>query len=254
MELMPRLLSKFSQAAFLVLFAALLVAPSWAQQVVLKDGFVVHIHKYHVSADKLYYVGDDGKQTSILLSDINLALTQQLNAEEKTALKLPGMSNTRKTTTADQKTESLGELAQRLRPKNLKPATQRVFTNENFQSEPASAGQSNVSKPLSNAQIRQRAEDMLREASTKTEQLFAIDALGDDLEDIQFPGRSRWEEQLYESEQKLIADARLCLSNRVSDKGPPQDAACSNLDWDEAKTDSLKSKGREMAREWKSRK
>jgi hypothetical protein len=124
-------MSKLLQSAVVVLFGVFSALPSSAQQVALKSGFVVQIQKYHVAGNKLYYVGPDGKAVSVPLDQINMELTQQLNAAEKTPLKLPGMSATNETD-RDDRAASLGEQAKRLRPEDSKATNQRVFTDDNF--------------------------------------------------------------------------------------------------------------------------
>src|SRR5487761_130493 len=125
------MLAKLRRVLVLFALATLCSLPLYAHQVALKNGFVIHFQKYRVADNKLYYVGDSGKEVAVPLSTINMELTQQLNTAEKTPLKLPGMSATQETN-GDGQPASLGELAQRLRSKDAKTTNQRVFTNDDF--------------------------------------------------------------------------------------------------------------------------
>ena len=238
----------------IVLSAMLLAASSlFAYDVLLKNGFVIHFQKYRVADGRLFYVTDGGKEDSVLLSDINMDATHEMNTKADPPLQLPGL-NAAKVASGSQTSASLGDLARQMRPKNGNTESRRVYTNDDFHSSPGPTAQVEVSKGSSNwSATRARMEEYLRGRSGDTEQEFASEALGRDLANVQFPYRAAWQSDLYRAHQKYIADGRLCISDRVSDAAAAQNAACARLNLDEYEIESLQKKGREAAEAWKSR-
>jgi hypothetical protein len=148
-----------------------------------------------------------------------------------------------------------------------------VFTNDDFPSSPvppppenaaalASPSANGSTSPSSAASAsssnsdwvasKARIEVFLKKTENLTEQQYAARTLGPDLAQVQFPRRSSWQTTLYAEHQKYVADAKLCISGRVSDQGRRQDAACYRLD-DKESVHSLRESGKESAQEWKSR-
>ncbi len=218
----------------------------YAHQVALKNGFVVHFQKYRLAANNLYYLGDDGKEVSVPLSTINMELTQQLTAAEKTPLKLPGMSAT-KATNGDGQPPSLGELAQRLRSGDAKTTNQRVFTDDNF-SHTVSADALPGAPSTKNAETTfHDAEAAISKLEDKTEKELGNDVAGD----TQFPRRSVWEGKLYAEKQQVIAAARDVLAVAKSNATDGvKNSALSKFNWEMEKYNDLKAEGIGQAADW----
>ena len=244
----------------LALFLAPLVC---AYDVALKNGSIIHFQKYRVADNKLIYLSKAGEELSVNLSDINLTLTRQLNAKADPPLALPGLTGN--TAPPRQPPAPLGDVARQL---NLKPEIDpqgRVFTNDDFPSSPvppapakaapsaphaaANAAQSSSDWSASKAKI----ERFLSNTGQLTEQQYAARMLGPDLADIQFPNRPAWQTKIYAEHQRYLADAKLCISDRVADEGRPQDAACSRLDSDKYAVQSSRDLGKQLAQDWASR-
>jgi len=225
-----------------------------AYDVVLKSGAVIHFEKYRVAGDQLIYLAEGGKEESVPLAKINLAATRQRNEKIDPPLALPGLYPT-----------PLGDVARQM---NLKPKIDPqgyVFTDDDFPSspphpQPASAPASSPAaapKPASAGAAPNSDEDKIKRfvsrSGSLTEQQFANRILGPDLAEMKFPGRPRWQSRIYAAHQRYLADAKLCISDRVSDMGRRQDLACSRLDTDKADVLSLRDEGKQSAQQWKSR-
>ncbi len=243
-------------------FAAICLAPSLcAYDVALENGSVIHFQKYRVADNKLIYLSESGEELSVPMSDINLSLTRQMNEKEKPPLELPGLTGNAKT---KQSPEPLGDVARQLGVKPESDAEGHVFTNDDFPSSPvppepakattsrspaANGAKSNADWASSKAKI----ELFLRKTGNLTERQYADRTLGPDLADVEFPRRSSWQAELYAAHQEYVADAKLCISDRVSDMGRHQNAACYKLDSDKSRVQTLREKGQGLAQEWKTR-
>ena len=168
----------------------------------------------------------------------------------------------------------MGDVARQLGVKGEGNFEGRVFTNDDFSSSPIPPAPENApvfptadgndgAPSLSSANTsvadsswaagKAKIEQFLRKTENLTEQQYADRMLGADLAEVQFPGRSSWQTKLYAEHQEYVDDAKLCISDRVSDIGRRQDGACSRLDSDKHAVQSLREKGKALAQEWKSR-
>lgn len=242
----------------------------YAHDVALRNGSVIHFQNYRVVNNELLYKSKGGQEQSILLTDINFARTRELNENENPPLDVAGLiakMNTARKSPAPPKPPPppLGDVVRQLGLKGDVDAEGHVFTNDDFPSSPippapenatpsapttaANAANSNSDWSSSKAKI----ERFVTKTEQLTEQQYAIKILGPDLADIEFPKRSAWQTKIYAEHQKYVADAKLCISDRVSDEGRHQDAACSRLDFDKSEIQSLRDKGKQSAQTWKSR-
>jgi hypothetical protein len=237
-----------------------------AYDVALRNGRVIHFQTYRVANEELLYMSENGVEQSVLLSDINFERTRELNEKANPPLDLAGwvaQMNARRET-AQPPPPSLGNVARQLGLNGEVVPEGRVFTNEDFPSSPIPPVPANVgASPSSNAAApkagyewaasKVKIEQFLRKTEGLTEQQYAARTLGPELADVQFPRRSFWQTEIYADHQKYVSDARLCISDRVSDEGRRQNAACSRLDSDKNVVQSLRQKGQSLAQEWKSR-
>lgn len=260
-------------------FAVILLAPLLcAYQVALRNGSVIHFEKYRVVNNELLYVSQSGEERSVLLTDINFARTEELNAKENPPLDVQAlidqMNAARKDASAPKPAPPLGDVARQLGLKGDGNAEGRVFTNDDFPSSPTSPFPMNttvMSSPGQNAAVqpspvtnspaansdwaasKAKIELFLSKTENLTELQYAAKMLGSDLAEVQFPGRSHWQTEIYRDHQRYIADAKLCISDRVSDEGRRQNLACSRLDSDKSNVQSMRATGKASAEEWKSR-
>jgi hypothetical protein len=262
-------------------FAMALLAPLLcAYQVALRDGSVIHFQNYRVVNNELLYKSESGEERSVFLSNINFARTRELNAKENPPLDLDSwiaQMNTVRKSAPPQKPPAappLGDVARQLGLKGEVDAEGRVFTNEDFPSSPvppasesapapASPRANGATTPASIANASSASSDwaaskakielFLRKTENLTEQQYAARSLGPDLAEVEFPRRSSWQSGLYAQHQNYVADAKLCISERVSDEGRRQNAACDRLDADKETVRSLRESGKVSAQDWKSR-
>jgi hypothetical protein len=256
-------------------FAVMLLAPLLcAYDVALRNGTVIHFQKYRVVDNELLYLSESGEERSVLLTDINFARTRELNEKANPPLDLQSwidkMNASRKA--AAPPSPPLGDVARQLGLKGAVDAEGRVFTNDDFPSSPvppapesaATSASLNTSDPatqLANdpsassgwAASKAKIELFLNKTENLTEQQYAARILGPDLDEVQFPRRAEWQAKLFAEHQKYVADAKLCISDRVSDEGRRQIAACSRLDSDKTTVQTARQWGKTSAQEWKSR-
>jgi hypothetical protein len=259
--------------------AVILLAPLLcAYQVALRNGTVIHFQKYRVVNNELLYLAATGEERSVLLTDINYARTRELNAKENPPLDVHAliaqMNVARKAAPPPKPAPPLGDVARQLGLKGEVNAEGRVFTNDDFPSSPVPPPPVNVPatpsptanaaaqpSPVTNsptassgwAASKAKIEVFLRKTQEVTEQQYAARMLGPDLADAQFPTRSHWQAEIYRDHQRYVADAKLCISDRLSDEGRRQNLACSRLDSDKSTVQSLRDQGKVSAQEWKTR-
>jgi hypothetical protein len=270
---------EWQRRILIVGLALFFLAPSLcAYDVALRNGKVIHFQTYRVVNKELLYMSENGVEQSVQLSDINFERTRELNEKANPPLDLESwiaqMNTPRNTPPPPPPATPLGDVARQLRLKGEIEPEKRVFTNDDFPSSPVppiTAIAKASSTPATNATTssssnvtaanagsdwaasKARIEQFLRNTEELTEQQYVAMMLGSDLADVQFPKRSSWQKEIYADHQKYVADAKLCVSDRVSDMGRRQNAACSRLDSDKSTVQSLREKGQSLALEWKSR-
>lgn len=265
--------------AVLLLVAVLVCVPSLrAYDVALRDGTVIHFTKYRVVNQELLYAGQDGAEKSVLLSDINFARTHELNANANPPLDLDAwiaqMNAPRKAAPTPAPPQPLGDAARQLSLKADVDPAGRVFTNDDFPGSPIAlpsanpnpvtarptggtpSSSFNVSPSTSEsvwAASKAKIQQFLARTEGLTEQQYAAKLLGPDVADVQFPRRTAWQREIFEHHKQYVNDAKLCISDRVSDEGWRQDEACTRLDSDKSTVQTLRAQGQSSAQEWKTR-
>jgi hypothetical protein len=237
----------------LLILISVLAGPVFAYDVALKDGRVIHFQKYHVAESKLYFTDDGGREDSVRLESINLDLTRQLNRNANPPLELPGLAKDHENE-GTAKEQSLGEVARQMRG-NKTATPQRSFTNDDVQSATpedriqdwirAGANPSS-SDPAKWAKIRDKAIVLARVCQRLTEKEVASQALGK-LDEVQFPGRDRWQGQLYAAHQQVWTLFETCVERMDAEN----QVACSKVDSAQAQLNSLKQEGAKRAASWK---
>jgi hypothetical protein len=243
-----------------------------AHQVALRNGTVIEFEKYRVANNELLYVDAIGVERSVQLTDINYARTKELNANENPALNLPLPSL--KSTPVKTAPTPLGDVARQVGAKPETEAEGRVFTNDDFPSSPMPRGTTSggaspsatvkttaattvaAGAPSSApdwAASKAKIELFLSRTQGLTEQEYVARLLGPGLTDIQFPRRAEWQAEIFRAHQRYVADATLCISDRVSDMGRRQNEACSRLDSDKTNVQTMRDQGKGWAQDWKTR-
>jgi hypothetical protein len=103
---------------------------------------------------------------------------------------------------------SLGDIARKVRPKDAKVTSQRVFTEENIQHSMSQkdATPTNVSTL---ADSLEKARSAVRQSQGQTERQYADSVV----HDIRFPGREDWEHRMYAQQLKVIASSHAVLDS-----------------------------------------
>lgn len=162
----------------------MLATSVFAHQIALKSGRVIQFEKYHVTESLLLYTDSNGNEVKIALSDIDFDRTRELSSSDNPPLDLPGLilPNRTQTNTASQ---SLGEVANKNRPKDAQATMKRVWTSDDF----SSAGGGPASMPTDPSQLEilhlscgALAKSVLRSAAPEL--------------DVPFPERGEWERDL----------------------------------------------------------
>jgi hypothetical protein len=242
------------QKLLLALVALISIAgPMFAYDIALKDGRVIHFKKYHVAEGKLYFTDYQGREDSVVLDSINLDRTWQLNLNENPALDLPGLARNLENEASPQQV-SLGDAARQARG-NKSVTTQRVFTNDDVNAATAedrihdwikAGAKSSSSDTEQSRKIGESAMLLARTGQRMTEQEVASMALGK-LDEIRFPGRDRWQAQLYAAHQKVYALLETCVERTEEEN----QTACSKIEYARMQLESLQQEGIKRASSWK---
>ena len=261
----------------LLLVLALLVCAPWlcAYDVALRNGTVIHFKNCRVVNQELLYIAEDGTEKSVLLSDINFERTRELNVSAYPTLDLDGwikQMNAPKKAPAAAPSQPLGDVARELRLKGEIDPQGHVFTNDDFPKSPSAPPSANASSVTSRqepgglnssssagpstgasdwAASKAKIEQFLERTEGLTEQQYAAKLLGPELADVEFPKRSPWQTQVYAVHKRYVNDAKLCISDRISDEGWRQNEACARLDSDKSTVQTLRAQGQSLAQEWK---
>jgi hypothetical protein len=252
-QMLSRRLTKWRFILTLMMFISVLARPLFAYDVTLKDGRVIHFKKYHVADNKLYFTDDEGREGSVVLDSVNIDLTRQLNKNENPPLELPGLSNDHEKEATSQR-PSLAEVARQIRADKL-TTTQHIFTNDDVQSATGEdriqdwirAGASPSSAdPAKWGKFREAAIALAKVSQRLTEQEVALQALGK-LYEIQFPGRDRWQVQLYAAHQRVYTLFETCFE-RTDEENK---VACSKIESAQYDLKLLEQEGNKRAISWK---
>lgn len=142
--------------------------------------------------------------------------------------------------------KSLGDIARKVRPKDAKVTSQRVFTEDNVQQSRGQkdAAPTNVST-LSDS--LEKAKTAIRDAEGQTERQYAEGIV----HDIQFPGRDDWEHRMHAQQLKVIASAHAVVDTVTAKASDAViRAAMSDFDLDVIGRDHLKVEGITKAAAW----
>jgi hypothetical protein len=142
--------------------------------------------------------------------------------------------------------KSLGDIARKVRPKDAKVTSQRVFTDENVQHSISQkdAAPTNVST-LADSLEKARSAVRLSEGQTERQYTDSV------VHDIRFPGRDDWEHRLYAQQLKVIAAAHALLDVIASNASDAVvRAAKYDFDLEVIARDHLKAEGIAKAAAW----
>jgi hypothetical protein len=259
----------------LLALALLVCAPQlFAYDVALRSGAVIHFKNCRVVNRELLYIAEDGTEKSVLLSDINFERTRELNASAYPPLDLDGwikQMNAPKKAPAATPSQPLGDVARELHLQGATDPQGHVFTDDDFPKSPGAPPSANASSEASPGRLnsssspgpstaasdwaasKAKIEQFLQRSEGLKEQQYAAKLLGPGLADVQFPKRSPWQTQIYAVHKRYVDDAKLCISDRISDEGWRQNEACARLDSDKSTVQTLRAQGQSSAQEWKTR-
>jgi len=245
----------------ILIFIAL---PLFAYEVALKDGRVIHFQKYRVTETDLFYVDDQGKEIPIPLSSVDFDRTRKLNANENPPFDLPGLA-TRTELSSSKSEPSLGDIAKKVRPKSAKVTTQRVFTNEDApdQGVPPQPDPTESSRPTMADEYRAtllQLDRWLEDKAGKTPRELSNSVAGE----IQFPGRDKWEQRIFDQKEKLVSTARsgFYVIQRMGDAQTPEERTAARIAIEKIRDDvrvqralydQLITEGVKKASEWEKR-
>jgi hypothetical protein len=233
---------------------------------------VIQFEKYRVVNNELLYLDASGTERSVQLTDINYARTKELNAKENPSLNLPLPSA--RSTAVKTAPAPLGDVARHVGAKPETEAKGHVFTDDDFPSSPIPGGVANSgatvwptgsatasATPAANAPSgavdwatsKAKIQLFLSRTQGLTEQGYVARLLGPELADVQFPRRGEWQMEIFRAHRRYVADATLCISDRISDEGRRQNEACTRLDSDKTSVQTMRDHGKAQAQNWKSR-
>ncbi len=142
--------------------------------------------------------------------------------------------------------KSLGDIARKVRPKDAKVISQRVFTDDNVQH---STGQEAVAPPNATtlADSLEKAKLAVTLSEGQTERQYAESVV----HDVRFPGRDDWEHRLYAQQLKVIATSHAVL-DAVAANATDAVIRAAKYDFDLAviARDHLKAEGIAKAAAW----
>jgi len=142
--------------------------------------------------------------------------------------------------------KSLGDIARKVRPKDAKVTSQRVFTDEDVQHSTSQkdAAPTNISTL---AESLGKARSIVQLSEGQTERQYANSVV----RDIQFPGRDDWEHRLYAQQMKVIASSHAVLDAVAANTSDAViRAAKSEFDLEVISRDHLKAEGIAKAGAW----
>jgi hypothetical protein len=141
---------------------------------------------------------------------------------------------------------SLGDIARKVRPKDAKVTSQRVFTDENVEHS-TSARDAAPTKVSTLADSLEKARSAVRLSEGQTERQYADSVV----HDVRFPGRDDWEHRLYAQQQKVIASSHAVLDAVAANAPDPViRAAKYEFDLEVIARDHLKAEGIAKAAAW----
>jgi hypothetical protein len=241
-------------AALFLFLVGVCVFPVAGQKVATKDGKIIQFRSYRVTEKRLLYIDENGKESAVSISDIDLTRTHELNVNEESPPILPGMTGPAKSADAE---PSLGEMARRTRASQKLNATKHVYTDDDV-AHAARADEAATSPAPQDFGSRvgkaQKAIDQWREKTPR--------GLSDGVVDQnQFPGRDNWEQRLYQQKEKMITAAQACLiaaqkltnAPTQEERNAAQKAAASLLsdfDLESSKFNRIIAEGVKKAGEW----
>jgi hypothetical protein len=143
--------------------------------------------------------------------------------------------------------KSLGDIARKVRPKDAKVTSQRVFTDEDVTHTPSTFVLQKAPTTLSLEELEKKVDEVESKTARQLGEEF--------VKDIQFPGRDQWEQDLYKQKEALVAATRNWIILKRSDKSTKDALDRAAIDQgiaDRAYTD-LQAKGIVEAAKWEKR-
>jgi len=237
-------------------FVGIFAFSAAAHHVALKNGRIIQFEKYRVVSGQLYYTDSNGNEIQVALGDIDFERTKRLRSADNSTLNLSGLEP-QGAQPAPNTSESLGDTARKVRPKNAPSTPQRVFTDDDI----AHSSSTMIGLPVGNStdfQSRmQNAQRLVDKWADKRPRELSDGIVGDN----KFPGRDAWEQRLYEQKGKMVKAAQVALdaSQRVISAPTSEERASarkatdkllSDLDWQRTLYDQLVAEGVKKASEW----
>ncbi len=142
--------------------------------------------------------------------------------------------------------KSLGAIAKKVRPKDAKVTSQRVFTDDDVQHS-TSNDNSAPKKIPTLAESLEEARTVVSRSEGQTERQYADSVV----HDIRFPGRDDWEHRMYAQQLKVISASHAVLDAMASNASDAViRAARSDFDLEVYARDHLKAEGIAKASAW----
>ncbi len=172
-----------------------------AYRLALRDGTVIKFVAYRTTETTLFYTDDKNHENSIPLTSVDLVQTQELNANERPPLILPGM----KAEPAGPGADSSVSLADAARKVSRKPdsVAKHRFTDDDVRHYDGNSGGLTASIPTSTESASvafDEAEKFANLLGGKTDRELGEMEVGD----VRFPSRDNWEAKLVSQRDKLV--------------------------------------------------
>jgi hypothetical protein len=198
---------RFTVAASLMALA-ILSSSTCAQQAVLKNGHVVECMKSRINEGKLFCVGTEGAEVSILLRDIDANRTRELNEKKsKPPLNLSEQPTPAQAAPELNGQESLGDLARKANHGQRASISKHVFTDDDVAHGQAAGKDATSVEPADLHGKIATAQAVIDKAEDKKPRELSEAVIGQN----QFPGRDDWEQRLFRQKEAMLSAARAAL-------------------------------------------
>ena len=222
----------------LILAGVFLCSPLLAYQLAMKDGRIVEFQKYRVENGNVICTDANGKETSVMLGDVDLEKTKTLNAKETPALDLGSVQSGDSSPAAGPGEEgSLGDAARKMRQQGKAHASSQKhkFTDDDVthasnsvpetdqkDGKPATGDETKGGKQASTSagtKSAQRKEVTDAQISAyydlgRTDTGRAVLAQANLPPDTPFPDRSEWEARLFEGKKEWVQEYVHCKEHQ----------------------------------------
>jgi hypothetical protein len=140
--------------------------------------------------------------------------------------------------------QSVGDIAKQNKPKDAKVTSKRVFTDDDV----SHTNQIPNPTPTSLQDHISNAESAVSRLAEKSARQLSEDIV----RDVQFPDRSKWEQQIYDQKEKVVAAARALVAVAKSDPSNNSIVSSAKFKFDIEMTgyNNLKVDGLAKAADW----